>query len=100
MADQSRQIKLAAAKKKVKCFLIEVAYYQGKHQFTLSFVGLCFLRLVLNSFMERGCCHYTSSDTCAVARTAFLAHLRDSVSRRNGGFVQASAYSINFPRLC
>ena len=42
MADQSRQIKLAAAKKKVKYFIIELAWYHSKHWQWLSSVGLCY----------------------------------------------------------
>lgn len=39
MADQSRQIKLAAAKKKVKYFTIHMAKYNGKRCYCLSSAG-------------------------------------------------------------
>lgn len=107
MADQSRQIKLAAAKKKVKYFTTDPAYHHGKHWSRLSpagFVLPVFFFLVwfllIHVFTEQGCCHYTSPDLCAAACPAAPAPVPARMRRRDRCFLWAFIDTINFPRLC
>lgn len=100
MADQSRQIKLASAKKKVRHLknVSGAIIAWNSCDFLLLRVRVFGVSVYLDVdvFTEHGCCHYTSTDLCTVTSLTSYAPAVSFHSKADRCSLWACAESFNF----